>query len=155
MLSCGGISDSGVIVLTAQQRLKLLFGSVDNAAHINARNGHRQQTHRAQYTKAPAHIVGHDKALPAVGVGKSLEDTPVGISGSEDMLVRLVAVLLGQQLPEDAEGRRRLKGSTGFGDDIHVKIKPGERVERVAQSIGGQAVAHEEDSGVVLTAIGL
>ena len=45
--------------------------------------------------------------------------------------------------------------SAGFGDDVHIKIKPGERVERVAQSVGGQAVAHEENLRVVLAAVGL
>ena len=64
-------------------------------------------------------------------------------------------VLFGEQLAEHAEGGRRLQRGAGLGDDIHVKILVAEQLDDVAERVGRQAVAGEEDAGIVLAGDGL
>ena len=71
------------------------------------------------------------------------------------MLVGLVAVFLLQQLPEDAEGHRRLQSGAGLGDDVHVEIHVPQPIQSVAEGVGREHVAHKEYLGIVLAGQGL
>ena len=71
------------------------------------------------------------------------------------MLSGVRAVFFGKQLAEYAEGDGRLKRRAGLGDDVDVEVHVAELVERVAQRVGGQAVADEEYARVVLAGDGL
>ena len=155
MLSCGGILPGGVFGGTQIQGLQLLNGGVDHAHHVDTGHGHGQQTHGGQHAEAAAHIVGHHKAGPALGVGQGLEHAAVGVGGGENVLVSLIAVLLLQQLTEDTEGDRRLQGGAGLGDDVHVEILVAQLLQNVAEIIRRQAVAGEKYLGVVLAGQGL
>ncbi len=77
------------------------------------------------------------------------------VRGLEYMLVRLVAVLLLQKLAEDAEGNGGLKRRAGLGNDVHVKVHIAQKLYSTAERVRGNAVADEEDFGVVRTWDGL
>ena len=154
MLAGGGVLPGRIFGRGEAQGLQLLNGRVNDPAHIDAGHGHGQQAHRGQHAETAAHIIGHHEGLPAVGIGQRLQHALVGVGGGEDVLVGLVAVFLLQQLPEDTEGDRRLQGSAGLGDYVHVEVHIPQPVQGVAQGIGGKHVAHEEDLGIVLAGQG-
>ena len=112
-------------------------------------------SHRGQDAEAAADVVGDDEAGPAGLVGQGFEHAALCVGGGEDVLVCLVAVLLDQQLAEDAEGDRGLERGAGLGDDVDVEVHVAERLDGVVQRVGGEGVAHEKHAGIALAGAGL
>ena len=150
-----GVLPCGILGGAQVERLHLCDSRVYHAAHVDTRDCHRQQADRGQDAEAPADVVRHNEALPAVLLCKAVEHALVLVGGGEYMLVRLVAVLLCEYLAEDAERDCGLKRRAGLGNDVHVKVHVAERGDRVADGVGGKGVAHKEDPRVVLAGHGL
>ena len=64
------------------------------------------------------------------------------------------AVFLLEHGAEDAEGDRGLQRGAGLGDDVHVKVVVTELLDDSVEVVRAQAVADEEDPGVVLAGQG-
>ena len=61
------------------------------------------------------------------------------------MLSGVRAVLLVEQLAEDAECNGGFQCGTGLGDDVHIEVTSAELFNRVAQRIGRETVADKEN----------
>ncbi len=93
------------------QGLHSLSGTVHEGGEVDAGRGDGQQTHGGEDGVAAAHGVRHHELLVALGVGQALQGPLVGVGGGVDPLAGLLlAVLLLQQLLEDAEGHGGLGG---------------------------------------------
>ena len=79
-------------------------------------HGDGQQAHGGEDGVPAAYLVGHHEGLPALGVGQALERAPGFVGGGVDPLAGLLmAVLLLQGFPEEAEGHGGLGGGAGLG----------------------------------------
>ena len=148
VLTGGGILPGGVFGAAHIERLKLTDRGGDDTADINAGNGHREQADRGENAETAADIIGNHKALPAVGVGQRLQHAAMRVGGGKDMLSCIRAVLLVEQFAEDAEGDGGLQRGAGLGNDVHVEVAAAKLLDGIAQRIGRESVADEEDLGI-------
>ena len=110
---------------------------------------HRQQPDRGEHTVPAAHVVGHDKGLPALFVRHGLKHALVRVRRGDDALFGLFrAVLCVEQAAEHAECERWLQRCAGFGDHVQVKVHFAQLVKQEHQRVGRHGVAGEEDARV-------
>ena len=114
MLPCRGVLPRGVFGGAQVESLELLYRAVNDSLYIYSGDGHGQEAHRGKHAVSSADIVGHDEALPALGVRERFEHAALCIGGGENVFFCGVAVFLLKKLPENAEGERRLKRGAGF-----------------------------------------
>ena len=148
----GGILPGGVfrhVRLGADLHHSL--GTLHQLADIHPRHGDGQQAHSGEDTVPAADVVRHHEGLVARLIRQSLQRPLAAVGGGVDAPGRLLwAVPLLQQLPEETEGHRRLRGGAGLGDDVDGEVHPLQQVHKLRHLVGGQAVAGEVDVGGVL-----
>ena len=143
-----GILPCGTIVGAVGTDVHHLSRALHQGLHIHTGNGDGQQTHGGKDGIAAADVIRHHKGLPALGVRQRFQRTPGLIGGGVDALAGfLLAVFLLQQLPEETECHGRLRGGTGFGDDIHGEIHIPHQIQYLAQCVAGETVAHKVHVG--------
>ena len=146
-----GILPRGVGEIVGAAELHHVGGAAHKLVDVDTGDGDGQQAHSGQHTVAAADIVGHHEGLIALGVREALERAAGAVGGGVDALRRFrLAVLLLQQLLEEAERDRRLGGRAGLGDDVHGEVHILDEVVDLLRRGGGKAVAHEVDVGRVL-----
>ena len=150
LVADGGIAPGGAVVGGLGAAVHHLGGAPHQGVDVHAGDGDGQQAHGGQHAVPAAHVIGHHEGLPALGVRQGLQSAAALVGGGVNAaLGALLAVLLLQRLPEEAEGHGGLRGGAGFGDDVHGEIHILHQLQNFLKGVGGQAVAGEVDIGGV------
>ena len=128
--------------------LARVLSALHHGLDVHAGCGDGQQTHGGQHGEASANVIRNHEGLIALRVGQRLQCAARLVGGGVDAALRtLLAVLLLQQLLEDAEGDGGLGGGAGLGDDVHGEVALADDLHHVVEVGRGDVVAHEVDLG--------
>ena len=92
-----------------------LGGTAHKFVKVYTGHGNGKQTDSGKHGISAAYVIGNDKGLVALAVGKRLERAAGAVGGHEYTLCRAcLTVLLLKQRAEHAECHRRLGGRAGL-----------------------------------------
>ena len=146
-----GVADSGIPVAIILGKglgagFAAVCGSLHHGCDVDAGRGDGQQANGGEYGEASTDVIRNHEGLIAFCIRQRFQGPTGFVRGGVDAGFRaFLAVLAFHVLLEQAERDGRLRGGSGFGNDIDGDFLSLDEFEQIGQIGGTDVVAREVD----------
>ena len=141
-----------IVVHTQLAEFLAAFGSaLHQLVDVDAGTSDGQQTNSSQHRVAAADVIRNNEGRPALLGGKLFQRALSAVGGGVDALVGFLDTdRIFQQLAQHAEGKGRLGGGAGLGDNVDGETLALRQLDDIVQRGGADGVAAEVDFQAVI-----